>query len=488
MIKKQVSKLISIVVGLIVVITMLTAFVGQPQAAPELDSIHSVQADYYVYLPVSLNNYVDLGIPIYGVQMYGNTSDTSPYHASLIDTDASWLRVTLEWDNIEPESHVPAVYNWVSADNILAAAREDMGGVNIIATIAVAPTWVTANQHGPIPAEFMDEYANFIDALVERYDGDGLADAPDSSVVHYWEFYNEPDNNSSQEPYGWGDDGDKYAAMLQMIYPVVKSANSQAKVVVGGLAYDWFEDQGGPFVRDFLTDVLDAGGGQYFDVMNFHYYPGFASRWTTSSGPGLKEKTEYIQNVLDQYSLDKPIFITETGWHDNNDTSQASSPEIQARYVVELYTQSLATDVKASIWWMLYDAQGGWPYDTGLVTNISEINPPSKKTPAFETLQRMMTELNTAVFERTLPLSETGHSDLEVHHFNDVVNNTEIYVAWLNPIDTTVTQSLRLSGSSATVLDSITGNMTTRTDSQDGVTDNKITIQVGSNPVYVEID
>ena len=36
----------------------------------------------------------------------------------------------------------------------------------------------------------------------------------------------------------WGNDGDKYAAMLKAVYPAIKAANPNAKVVLGGIAYE----------------------------------------------------------------------------------------------------------------------------------------------------------------------------------------------------------------------------------------------------------
>ena len=44
----------------------------------------------------------------------------------------------------------------------------------------------------------------------------------------------------------------------------------------GRLAYEWFSNEHpnpGPFNRDFLPGVIAAGGGAYFDYVNFHYYP-----------------------------------------------------------------------------------------------------------------------------------------------------------------------------------------------------------------------
>lgn len=437
-----------------------------------------------LYFPIVYQNLASPGIPIFGVQMYGNTGSSSVYHPYLLESGSSWLRVPVAWRTIEPNNVTPAAYAWNSTDSILAAAREDMGGLNVIATIESAPVWAAVHDNGPINGGNLADLAEFVGALVERYDGDGFNDAPGSPRVRHWEFYNEPDGGHSSGTYArWGHDGDKYAQMLATVYPAVKAADPGAKVVMGGIAYDWFEEDGGPFVRTFINDVLASGGGQYFDIMNFHYYPAFSPNWTSSSGPGLTDKTVYLRNLLNSYGVNKPIIITESGWHDNNAPSSPSTPEKQSRYVVELFTQSMAADVDVMIWWMLYDAGGFYPYNTGLVTNGTT---PLKKI-AFHTFRLIVSELRTARFARTLTAAETGAAEMEVYQFQDNVNSRIVYVAWLNPIDTNVFKSLHLPAAQVTVRDSINGTSVVIGDGDDGSTDGKVTVQVSGRPIYVEV-
>src|SRR5690606_12335089 len=116
----------------------------------------------------------------------------------------------------------------------------------------------------------------------------------------------------------WGHAGDQYAAMLKKIYSPIKSANFSAQVVMGGIAYDNFiERDGGPFVENFLDDVLVHDGGQYFDIMNFHYYPAWKDGWIDGNQRGLPVKTARIREKLAAHNLAKPIMITEAGWHNN---------------------------------------------------------------------------------------------------------------------------------------------------------------------------
>lgn len=116
--------------------------------------------------------------------------------------------------------------------------------------------------------------------------------------------------------------------MLTAIYPTVKYHSPQAQVVFGGIAYD-FTETGGPFVRSFLDDVLNAGAGEYFDIFNFHTYPAFADNWlpptNSNQGSGLYEKAQHLRQKLAGHGLNKPIIITEAGWRSNSTATSVGS-------------------------------------------------------------------------------------------------------------------------------------------------------------------
>jgi hypothetical protein len=264
--------------------------------------------------------------------------------------------------------------------------------------------------------------------------------------------------------------------MLAAVYPAVKAANPQAQVVFGGIAYDAFLEHGGWFVRTFLDEVLQAGGGAHFDYMNFHYYPAFAGSWTTGKGPGLKEKVAAVRARLAAYGLDKPILITETGWA----SVGHSTDDLQSRYVVELFTQSLAADVAATFWWTLVDLHGT-TWNTGLVTDT---DPPVKK-PAFAVYQRMVEELAQAQFAPTLPSPATDHPDVEVYTFRAGATGQLLYIAWANPVDGSVWGEVRIPAARVSVRD-LEGARRTPADADDHQADGLVTVRV-SAPVYIHV-
>lgn len=458
----------ALLLSLVIVVTQARVGAAAPEDASQ------------TFIPLAFSRYdPTLSPPIFGVQMYGVTTETSGYIEPMADSNATWLRIPICWECTERSNMPPVYYDWHSVDAALAAAA--FSNVKIIATITTSPAWAAPYPDGPLYPEDREELAEFIHALVERYDGDGLYDAPGSPVVRYWEFYNEPDAALDAWTHGWGDNGAEYAAMLEAVYPSVKSASRDAQVVFGGISHDWFEEDGGKFVYSFLDDVLQAGGGAYFDVMNFHYYPIFSHVWAVGDGLGLLEKTEFIRQRLSDYGLEKPFVITEAGWHSNSSGTHASTPEIQARYVVGLFVQSMAADVDAMIWWMLYDPGGA--LDNGLVTAIPNV----EIKPSFTAFRTIVDELGNTQYQRPLTDEETGNPEIEAHQFSDRPLRRTVYVAWHNPLETEEMETFHLPARNATVRD-IYGNTHLVSDSDDGQADGQLTLRANGRPLYVEVN
>lgn len=422
----------------------------------------------------------------FGVQMYGNTSQESPYFNALVNSDAGWVRVNASWAATEPQDTIPFFFDWTSVDRELAAAGHLR--VKVIATIKLAPSWATNGEdrpNGPIDSENLGDFVDFVKALVERYDGDGIDDAPCNPVVNYWELYNEADRiGHGGYRGGWGDDPVAYAEMLRLVYPAIKQVNPNARVLFTGIAYEWFEDEGGPFVRDFTERVFEAGGADYFDIMNFHVYPEF---WYVHAPqpPGIIEKTDKIRAIMAQYNVDKPLMITETGAHSDQGGSNEQSEAEQARYVHQIFAQSVASHIDAAIWFMLYDLPS-YSYANGLVTAHDPGNGITSREKAAMTAYRLAVEMfERADYVRTLSFSERGRNDLLAYEFARPDGGQTFYVAWLNPIDTTATASLRLEAERVKIRTTYTSY--TLYDGSDGVDDGLITVNVGAEPVYVEI-
>lgn len=340
------------------------AFVpGADHRPPVVPSAHAEGPA--VYLPLALRGGAPVRAALDRARVFGMQISEVRFRDPKVISDvhaagATFWRTFVFWDEVEPERARPPAYSWHLYDPLFQTASRL--GLVVIAEVQGNPAWAADLPGGP-PRD-LDTLAQFMAAAVERYDGDGVADAPGSPIVRYWELYNEPDNTDfalAREGRGWGAwgrSGAEYARMLKRVYPVVKLASPGAQVLFGGVAHDNFLEESGPFNAAFVDDVLAAGAGPYFDIMNFHYYPLYAPRWAPF-GPGPIGKAAAIRRKLAAHGVVKPMMITEAGtWSAAGPPYPSATPADQARYVPQVYAQALAADVETLIWFHYDDVAG----------------------------------------------------------------------------------------------------------------------------------
>lgn len=455
-----------------------------------------------LYLPEIMNQAckVNLTPNLMGTQIYEGTGSSNIFHQPLVNSGATWVRVSISWAAVEPTNTTPDQYHWVNADSQVVMAYERCWP--IVLTIGSNPAWASTHKEGFLDKTGPDELAQFTAALAERYDGDGIQDAPGSPKVLYFEMYNEPDVGALSLDERWGDAPAQYAAMLKAVYPAVKAANSKAQVVFGGIAFDFFTDQdslhpenNGPFVRAFFENVLKNGAGPYFDIMNYHFYPLFGPNWAKNfpkDGPGLVEKTEAVRAIMRRYNISKPVIITEAGWHNNN-TIPFGDDTLQVRYVQKLYTQALASDVPMLAWWPFSDVGGSYTYNSGLVTVDG-----STLKPAYYAYGVFAREMAGVTFVAEIEASE----DVKVYKFYDNAKQRTIFVAWTNPTelssafgtalvpyeDTTRSTTITLTGDAATSYDAFWKTVAYTTDGADGKTDRRLKVAINGDPKYIVVE
>lgn len=441
---------------------------------PRVSALSPTNGTYTVYVPF-VSRYLNTRTPPFGIQFYGALGDSSGL-TQAADAEDRWIRVPLSWASIEPTNTTPESYNWSGLDlSVTNTVQED---IELILTIAGQPSWAAVYQQGPVTNT--PDLLEFVGALVERYDGDGVNDAPGSPRVRYFELYNEPDNAdiglASHGGWGyWGHNGAGYAALLQELHPVIKGVNSQANLVFGGLALDYFEPDG-PFDPNFLDDVLTACQGQdCFDVMNFHYYHPFRSRWEPY-GTDIIGKANYVRQRLTAHGFaDMPVICTETSW-----LSSWGGDELQSRYVVKGYVRGMAAELEVIVWFEIGDRSDA--DRPGLLDSAWQ------PKPSYWTFQAMTAMLDGALYQRPLTLAETGSEQIEGYVFQTCGRRLD--VVWTEddtPYDPDDDPSLSLTVQAQTLrtVDKF-GNGTWHNDGDDGVADGQITILVGGSPLYLE--
>ena len=112
-----------------------------------------------------------------------------------------------------------------------------------------------------------EAYSDWLTAAVERYDGDGVDDMPGLKYpIRHWEVLNEPEMQGPELTF-YQEDSRSYLELLKLSYRAIKSADSDAVVLLGGQA-----GMQSKFV-DYWQPILRGAAG-YFDVGNIHSISG----------------------------------------------------------------------------------------------------------------------------------------------------------------------------------------------------------------------
>jgi hypothetical protein len=426
-----------------------------------------------VYLPLMFG----LQAPLpFGVQVNHIEPRTTVGAAS---AGADWVRVRLFWDAIEPTNTTPENYRW-SPGLEQELASYAANHVRVVLTIMGNPDWAATYPAGPIDKVDIGELVQFMQAVVDRYG------APPYNVKH-WEMYNEPDNaDPNRAKMGWwgyfGDNPQAYVDLLEAVYQPVKAVDAGAQVVFGGMSYDNWEPNG-PFVRTFLDDVLaimQANSRYPFDVMNFHYYPIFASNWS-AYGIDIIGKTNFIRDKMIAYGTDKPLICTETSmWSNCLDEDLevvCGSDEKQSRYVVQVNTRSQAAGLDFTIWFMLYDS-------ADLATKYGLLDEAYAPKPSHQAYLTLGEQLLQTHYSRTLDAGETGSDQIEAYEFLQRDGIHRVVVAWSND---DLDYTMRLPGASLVKVGKY-GDEAIIYDGDDGQADGYVTVNIGPSPVYLRLD
>ena len=207
---------------------------------------------------------------------------------------ARYARMQVPWEDIEIHARgdfedrrnlaaVGAISSWAKYDRLATLANEV--GIELIWRLDRPPAWARegviataafqaglardGNSTGP-PDKYVD-YATFVEQLVERYDGDGVADAPGSPTIRHFQIWNEP---NLKNEWNWQDpQPEQFVELLRLGADAVRRANPDALIIFPGLAPTDGLDSSAPMTElEYLDRVYRAGGAAYFDIMAAQAY------------------------------------------------------------------------------------------------------------------------------------------------------------------------------------------------------------------------
>lgn len=235
----------------------------------------------------------------------------------------AWAREEISWGNLEPQRK--GFWNWKNMDKRIAQLADS--GYGILGMLLTTPEWARVpdcrerarnartERYWCPPANLRD-WTDFVWTVVERYDGDGMFDAPGSPRIAVWQIWNEP-----SAPITWPGSAAEYGRLLVEGYKAAKAADPTALVATGGVYV--FDGMG--------TDPTD--GLHFYNAMirevpeSLHTFDALAIHpWMTNAapdGPGMFSTITVWGRILNAQRWlrehpgipgVRPLWITELGW------------------------------------------------------------------------------------------------------------------------------------------------------------------------------
>ena len=238
--------------------------------------------------------------------------------------------------------------------------------------------WDDGENGTPINDE--NYYAAYIFELVSKY----------KDYVKFWEIWNEPGfdytKNRGWLPPGamgnwWENNPDPcdyklrapifhYVRLLRISYEVIKSIDPEAYVTVSGVGFPSFLDA---ILRNTdnptdgsVTQEFPHGGGAYFDIMGYHFYPHFdgsLQKWnqeiqdwdyfrhSDAASDGMLSQKNIYQEVLHDYGYDGQTFpakqwiITECNLPRRAFDNYIGSDEAQRNFMIKAIVKAMKNEI-----------------------------------------------------------------------------------------------------------------------------------------------
>jgi hypothetical protein len=203
-------------------------------------------------------------------------------YASAGITYAKLQNVFAVWGNLQPEAG--GSYDWGPLD-ALVREYQQAGFSGLQMDLAALSPWASAvqpslgNLGDAFPKdEYLNDYAAFVKAVVERYDGDNMDDMPGL-------LYPIHDYGVEREFSGfWPGSAQEYVRLLEIAYPAIKAADPDAQVLlVALLMADIFDGDPSPaeierrltvqaeFMRKSVPDIRTIlAACDSYDIVDFH--------------------------------------------------------------------------------------------------------------------------------------------------------------------------------------------------------------------------
>lgn len=251
-------------------------------------------------------------------------------------TGATWIKFPfVSWNIVQPKEDGP--YDWRYVDSVVknyqeydfeifmqticnaewAVEPKESPGTGLF--VARPPREGTLND----PNKYRRAYADFIYAVVERYDGDGIDDMPGlQKPITHLEIESEAQHEGYWQVPSEKDPIEEYIKLLEIAYKAAHNANPDVVVILNGINFGDIFDDGTMYTYDELLqkvndtfphypvvkDFYNSGYtfiyetlkmNDYYDAVEFHYNQNYKAAYGV---------TKFIRNVMLENGSVKPIW------------------------------------------------------------------------------------------------------------------------------------------------------------------------------------
>jgi len=272
---------------------------------------------------------------------------------TLQDLGVRVMRVTVHWDEVEPEQ---GSFDWGGTDTVLGALRD--AGIEPVVTLYGTPGWANGLRAANVAPTKGADFSAFASAIAERYPS-----------VHKWTIWNEPNQRrwlSTASPVQY------VTRLLNPAYAAIHEVSPSSRVAGGVTA-----PRGGAGGTSPVAFIRGMGrAGARLDVYAHHPYA-LSPKETPWSGGCARCQTITLSTIdklvtETRKAFGRPVrlWLTELGYQSNPPDRLAGVPwSVQATYVAAAaYRAWLTPRVDLLVQYLYRDEPGTDRWQSGLET------------------------------------------------------------------------------------------------------------------------
>ncbi|MBX3014487.1 MAG: cellulase family glycosylhydrolase [Caldilineaceae bacterium] len=313
-----------------------------------------------------------------------------------------WLRQEFTWEDIEihgkgdfeDRRHLPYRSAWDKYDQIVALAEQY--NMAMIVRLSNPPTWtraLTDTVGTYAPPDDVQDFADFVGAVVERYRG----------RIHYYQLWNEPNIYPEWGVYPISPEA--YTQLLKAGATAARAADPNVTIIAGALAATIELSPNAAAGQNNLSDLIflqrmyDAGAAPYFDVVAMQGY----GLWSGPTDRRLHPRVlniahhQFIRDLMVQNGdAHKPIWLAEMNWNAappgvNPVYGQVTEAQ-QARYLPLAYARLQAEWpwIEVANTWYLKRATDEWEAAQRPEAYFRLLRPDFTPLPVYDAMQQYL--------------------------------------------------------------------------------------------------